>query len=189
MEKDIIENSKLIAEYLGWKYIPFNDLQGFKKAGWYKVETITPIMIKVRVPSPNHIGHIDKEMDVSLINFSKKGWSRVGNQAIKFICRTHTDLRFYNSMDALLPVIKKIEGEDLGEYFYTYFMQKEKRYNFNNIEFTLSNNGAYSVINWELDPCTEVSANFIEGNTWIQNTFQTVSETIRYITEIKTRKK
>ena len=42
--KDIIEGSKLIAEYLGWKYIPFNDLQGFPKAGWYQISK--PIMLK-----------------------------------------------------------------------------------------------------------------------------------------------
>ena len=33
---NITEQSRLLAEYLGWKYVPSNDLQGFPKAGWWK---------------------------------------------------------------------------------------------------------------------------------------------------------
>lgn len=33
---NIAEQSKILAEYLGWKYVPSNDLQGFPKAGWWK---------------------------------------------------------------------------------------------------------------------------------------------------------
>ena len=39
-QNEIINSSKLIAEYLGWQYIPFNDLQGYSKPGWRIVKKV-----------------------------------------------------------------------------------------------------------------------------------------------------
>lgn len=33
---DSVKENKIIAKYLGWVYIPFNDLKGFPKAGWWE---------------------------------------------------------------------------------------------------------------------------------------------------------
>ena len=40
----ILEQNKLIAEAIGWVYIPFNNLQGYSKPGWYS--NIYPNMLK-----------------------------------------------------------------------------------------------------------------------------------------------
>ena len=82
-QEEIIKGSKLIAEYLGWQYIPFSaDLK--HKAGWWS-----------KVPKT------EEDRFFSKIN---------GNDG--FICRNHKELRFWNSLDALIPVIQKIEKED-----------------------------------------------------------------------------
>ena len=36
-QKDIVDGSKIIANYLGWQYIPFDNLQGYSKAGWWQI--------------------------------------------------------------------------------------------------------------------------------------------------------
>lgn len=136
MENNITEGSKLIAEYLGWKYIPSNDLQGFPKAGWYK--------------------------DISTLKyFPKSGRVQIENGSAEFVCRKHHELRFYNSMDALLPVIKKLE--------------KEGGFDF---DFTLYNNGG-SVD----DGFTTIAYSFDKNKTWVQNTFDVVVKAIKYISE------
>jgi hypothetical protein len=81
-QEEIINGSKLIAEFLGWQYIPFSaDLK--HKAGWWS-----------KVPKT------EEDRFFSKIN---------GNDG--FICRNHKELRFWNSLDALIPVIQKIEKE------------------------------------------------------------------------------
>lgn len=81
-QEEIINGSKLIAEYLGWVYIPFSvDLK--HKAGWWS-----------KVPKT------EEDIFFSEVN---------GNDG--FICRNHSELRFWNSLDALVPVIQKIEKE------------------------------------------------------------------------------
>lgn len=85
-KKEIVDGSKLIATYLGWKYIPSNDLQGYSKAGWWAV--------------PN-------TEEEKLSSEVKNHKSKIGSTFFK--CRNHTDLRFWNSLDSLVPVIDKIE--------------------------------------------------------------------------------
>ena len=53
-QEEIINGSKLIAEYLGWQYIPFSaDLQGHKKAGWHQVKSDKPNIQKAKLRSKN----------------------------------------------------------------------------------------------------------------------------------------
>ena len=52
-------------------------------------------------------------VDTNFFKYNKKnGWSRNDNCYFKFVCRKHSELRFFNSLDTLLPVIKKIEKEN-----------------------------------------------------------------------------
>lgn len=106
--KDIINGSKLIAKYLGWRYIPFNDLQGFPRAGYYKT--------KPKTVQRNSTIEIDGEIrevkiDFEKIMYTKNGWILVGEEYCKYICRNHGELRFWNSLDALVPVIQKLQKE------------------------------------------------------------------------------
>lgn len=123
--QDIINGSKLIAEYLGWQYIPFNDLQGFSKAGWFEVKENQRMMLA-----------------------KYDGWVKVDNKAVRFVCRKHSELRFYNSFDAIIPVIEKIEKE-------------------NSVSFYLYNGGCKRGL-------LQKEFSFDENLTWIQNTFNAV---------------
>lgn len=135
--KQIIEGNKLIAEYLGWTYIPFNDLQNFSKAGWYY-----------------------KAPDSRLIISPKQGYTeKVDDVWYKYVCRKHSDLRFYNSWDSLIPVIEKLEKD-------TY------------LDFYLYGKGCKSGYGHDLDCLYDETKNFKE-NSWIENTWLTVLGTIK----------
>ncbi len=165
-ENKITEGSKLIAEYLGWKYVPSNDLGNFPKPGWW-------------------------EFFEGKLYYHKSSMTRVGMNGGtgNFICRNHHELRFYNSMDALLPAIKKLEKEDLSEYIYKWTdYEGETRYNFQAITFTLYANGGYSEVELDLDPPYEIVQSFDKDLTWTQNTFNIVVDTIKFIKELRDEK-
>lgn len=87
-QQEIINGNKLIAKYMGLVYIPFTtDLK--HKAGYWS-----------KVPKTK------EELFYSKIN---------GDDG--FVCRRHSDLNYYNSLDALIPVIKKIEGETKKRFY------------------------------------------------------------------------
>lgn len=119
-KEDIINGSKLIAEFLGWKYIPSNNLQVHSRAGWYETIDAKPNLKEVTQTSYKH-GEEDKAivktitMDVNRFKYNQKsGWSLVGGRYYKYVCRKHSELRFWNSLDALVPVIQKIEKEKVN---------------------------------------------------------------------------
>ena len=112
--KEIISGSKLIAKFLEWRYIPFNDLQGFPKAGYWKCIPKVQDIQKSTVYSFDGEKEEVKELNLDLNLFrynNKNGWKVVGEEYCKYICRNHGDLRFWNSLDALVPVIQKLEKE------------------------------------------------------------------------------
>jgi len=119
-KEEITNGSKRIAEYMGFVYIPFSaDLKdkGFKVAGWYKVEENKPDIQEVTQTSYKH-GEEDKatvqKIKVDLTKFrytTKNGWTLIGDKYYKYVCRTHGELRYWNSLDSLVPVIQKIEKE------------------------------------------------------------------------------
>ncbi len=76
-KQQILEGNKLIAEFLGYKYFGHNDLK--KRAG------TMPGWSRNGVVNPKRNGNIGD------------GW----------LCRSHNELRFYNSWDWLMPVYKK----------------------------------------------------------------------------------
>ena len=88
-QEEIINGSKLIAEYLNWVYIPFEPNLG-NKLGWF-------------APAPKGLTIISP----------KQGYPYyIDGVHYKWVCRNHGELRFWNSLDALVPVIQKIEKED-----------------------------------------------------------------------------
>lgn len=118
-QEEIINGSKLIAEYLNWVYIPFSAELKEKgmKAGWYETVSAEPNIQEVTQTSYK-VGEEDKaevkkiNININLLRYhNKNGWTLVDDNYYKFICRKHSDLRFWNSLDALIPVIQKIEKE------------------------------------------------------------------------------
>ena len=163
---NIAEQSKILAEYLGWKYVPSNDLQVFPKAGWWSPLTY---------------------------HSSPKGATKIGDSYYKHICRNHHELRFYNSMDWLIKVLEMLTKEDLSEYMYSWERCKDRDedgcetevcYNFMNIDYYISKEfGTIIEINLELDPVMEIGRG--KGEDIVKNTFNACVEAVEYINKRK----
>lgn len=160
--------SKLIAEYLGWKYIPHNNLEEFTKAGWY-------------MPLSSH--------RVQKVNTKGLGSFIVGKIPYKYICRSHKDLRFYNSFDELIPVLNKLTEENLSEYMYSWVQcayedkegcETEMCYNFMNIDYCISVEFGTII---EINPAMEIGRG--QGEGIIKNTFNACAQAVEYINKIK----
>jgi len=148
--KEIIDGSKIIAEYMNFVYLPFSAELKEKgmKAGYYQTVSAEPKIEKTIV----NFGDEQKEMNLNMNLFryhNKNGWKFYENKYYKFVCRHHGGLRFYNSFDAIIPVIEKIE--------------KEKE-----VGFYLNNNGCGIIGN------TQYQEFHNKDLTWIQNTFNAV---------------
>ena len=160
--KGIAEQSKVLAEYLGWKYIPSNDLQGFPKAGWW-------------IPLTYHS--------------SPKGATKIGDNYYTYICRNHHELRFYNSMDWLIKVLEMLTKEDLSEYMYSFERCKDRDeegcetevcYNFMNIDYYISKEFGTII---EINPAMEIGRG--QGEDIVKNTFNACVEAVEYINKRK----
>ena len=118
-QEEIINGSKLIAEYMNLVYLPFSAELKEKgmKAGWYETVSAEPNIQEVTQTSYK-VGEEDKaevkkiNININLLRYhNKNGWTLVDDNYYKFICRKHSELRFWNSLDALVPVIQKIEKD------------------------------------------------------------------------------
>lgn len=174
---EITEKSKVIAEYLGWRYIPFNDLQGFPKAGWWQVEEREKTSVTL------DSGEVVNTIGVGDVMNRKQGWQIIDNSYVKFVCRNHSQLRFYNSFDALIPAIEKLEKEDLSDYCYKWKDGRGLNNNFVYVEFMRFRDNSFIAIEWELDPFTTIGKN--EGKGIIKDTFYAVYQAIKYINDLK----
>ena len=94
-----------------------------------------------------------------------------------------------NDWDGLMYVIGEIEKVDLSEYHYTGESMGETENNFQRISFTLCDGGSYSGIELTLDPPMTIASNFNKENTWKENVYQTIVETINHINTVKNESK
>ena len=162
---NIAEQSKILAEYLGWKYIPSNDLQGFPKAGWY-------------MPLSSH-----REQK---INMKGLGSFIVDKMPYKYVCRNHNQLMFYNSFDELIPVLNKLTEEDLSEYMYSWERCVEGDEEdcetgvFMNIDYYISVEFGTII---EINPAMEIGR--CQGEGIIKNTFNACVQAVEYINKRK----
>lgn len=83
MEKNtVLSGNKLIAKFMGYRYIPFNNDEGLE-AGWWKKD----------------INKIRQTRQGILLKMGKSN----------FLCRRHHELRYWNSWDWLFTVIYRIK--------------------------------------------------------------------------------
>lgn len=123
--KEIISGSKLIAEYMGLCYLPFSAeserhallKEKGMKAGYYKTVSAEPNIQEVTQTS-YRVGEEDKacvkkiNININLLRYhNKNGWKLFEGRYYKYVCRHHGDLRYWNSLNDLVPVIQKIEKE------------------------------------------------------------------------------
>lgn len=91
---NIKETSKLLAEYLGWRYIGFNSDKKDFKLGWYKTRKKKGDLI-----------------EASLLR--KYKWVILDETTLgQYVCRSHNELRFYNSFDWLFEVVLDLMSDD-----------------------------------------------------------------------------
>jgi len=91
---EITADSKLLALYLGWEYIGFStSLPKNTKGGWYK---------NVFSPSEGQWHLVHPKSKYTPITDGRYG---------EWVCRTNSELRFYNSYDWLFEVVSKVEKE------------------------------------------------------------------------------
>lgn len=147
-QQEIINGSKLIAEYLGWQYIPFDNLQGYSKPGWWLVKKVWG----------------DDDLGKYMASKVKNHKDKMGRNY--YVCRKHSELRFWNSLDALVPVIQKIEKDYNVVIWITY----------NGAEHT-----DFADKKWKTKICQSYDKNLQLSN----NVFKVVVETL---TECKTWK-
>ena len=155
--KEILSGSKLIAEFLDFVYIPFSPNLKELKPGWYETRSAEP-NIKNTV-----VGDKELNLDINLLLYhNKNGWKLFEGKYYRFICRNHGELRFWNSLDALVPVIQKIEKEL-------------------NVEIWINSNGAehtdFADKNWKTKICQSYDSNLQLSN----NVFIVVVETLKHL--------
>jgi hypothetical protein len=125
-QEEIINGSKLIAEYLNWIYIPFEPNLG-NKLGWF-------------APAPKGL----------TIIYPKQGYPYfIDGVHYKWVCRNHKDLRFWNSLDALVPVIQKIEREKVNVRLNNngcHFYYRESENSFESYDLPNWSNNIFKVI-------------------------------------------
>lgn len=123
--KDIIDGSKLIAEYMGLVYLPFSAELKEKgmKAGYYETVSAEPNIQEVTQTS-YRVGEEDKvevkkiNININLLRYhNKNGWKLFEGRYYKYVCRHHGGLRYFNSLDSLVPVIQKIEKETENRFY------------------------------------------------------------------------
>jgi len=162
--KEIIDGSKLIAEYMGLCYLPFSAELKEKgmKAGYYETISAEPKIEKTVVKIS---GQEDKELNLNMNLFryhNKNGWKLFEGKYYKYICRHHGDLRYWNSLDELVPVIQKIEKEL-------------------NVEIWINPEGAehtdFADKNWKTKICQSYDKNLQLSN----NVFIVIVETLKYL--------
>ena len=161
----IIEGSKLIAEYLGWFYIPSNELRGYPKAGWWRDASLREAIDNIGKHSP------DSEVFTKFL-----------------VCRKHHELRFYNDLNLLFEVVGKIEEEDLQKYGYSWEFDGETYYNNQGLQFDIFNRRMDFSLGLELDPDVIISKRDFNYQNMREKLFEVIVETIQYIHECKATK-
>lgn len=154
---------KIVAEYLGWRYVPSNDLQGFKKPGWYR----TPKFSELK--------------GVGLFDF-------VDGQHWKFITRKVDKYYFKSNLDLLFEVVAKIETEDLKEKFYAWDDGEGLRFNFCGIDFSIFHGKMEFEVSWDLDPSTTISKRKVDYINIGEDLYEMVVEVIEWINIYKNNK-
>lgn len=167
-EISIVDASKTLATYMGWKYFGFNSPESMAnpklKLGWYAIQ---------------------QQM---ILHSPKAGFTRLGEDIWgKWKCRNHSELRFFNSWDLLYDVISRIENEDLSEYGYKWTdSDGETHYNNESVNVSIDSDLAYVEINLQLDPPHEIaSAGRYDPKDKKEKVFWMLYEAVLKINEIK----
>lgn len=155
--EEIREGSKLLANYMGWFYIPSDNKGDFPTAGWY------------RLLSP-----LSKQSNI-IVNYKK--YDR--------ICRRTDDLRFFNEVNWLLEVVDTVEREDLSEYFYQWEYEDEKRSNFEGFSVDIFGGFVDCQVHLALDPPTTIGRETFEWNCLSMALFKVMVDSVKYINKVK----
>ena len=90
IDNTITDKNKLIAEFMGFEYVPYAEGQT-QSPGWWNSKC--PNIIKGKMPSATKLSED------------------------YFLCRRHGELRYFNNWNWLMSVIEKIEKLDLSDWY------------------------------------------------------------------------
>lgn len=139
----MVEDIKLIAEFMGLVYIPWNDLQGFSKPGWWcKLPDKLPDDEKARnLVLAARQGRLNRKLDKNY----RKG-------------RNVSDLS-YRTWNWLMKVVEKIEATDCSRFSYSWKQGEKIYYNFQCPEVEINGNSCDIYFDQILDPILCISEN------------------------------
>lgn len=164
-KQEIVDGNKLLAEFLGYRYIPFNNDEGLK-AGWWKC--------------------MDNRT-MKIIQSSESTVRKSGNSF--FLCRRHTELRFFNCWNHLFMVINKIHRLDLKDSFYKWDGMEELgqdpvQHNFMCTTVDIDRFGCFVGIDLQLDPVLKISYVEVDDETPPRiATFKALVEFVKWYNE------
>ncbi len=167
--KEIQENNKLIAQFMGLVYIPFGeDLKGYSKPGWWRKlnENFLERYPRLAIRFKNHE--------------TKEGSSH-------YICRLHSHLGYDYDWNKLINVVIKIECTDCSKFSYQWEQDGEIKYNFTYPNVEIDTNYCEIYFDRVLDPPNYFISN--KEETKIKATYKSVVEFIKWYNEKNNKKK
>jgi len=166
-DKDnISDGNKLIAEFMGFEYIPFNNNYEIDP-GWWKKNTPKAFRGKSDIASK-----VDKK------------W---------FLCRNHNQLRYFNSWDWLMEVVEKFESMGYDTSLKTHYVRlnpSPSEAYYNTIAYVSFNSDGYNIFRCmpnddEYDGHVELGGSRTEGINKKQAIWLMVVESIKWVNENK----
>lgn len=154
---EIREGNKLLANYMGWFYIPSDNKRDFPTAGWYRL-----------------LPPLSKQSNI-IVNYKK--YDR--------ICRRTDDLRFFNEVSWLLEVVDKVEREDLSEYFYSWEYEDESESRFKGFNVNIFNGFTSCEVHLALDSPTIIGREPFEWSCLSMALFKVMVDSVKYINKVK----
>ena len=157
MENEITEASKILATYLGWIYVPSNNLGDYTKAGWYKMPKTAYSAWATKYGS-NYVcrGHNDLRFYNS-----------------------------YDALFEVIDKLEK-EDLSRYMYSWTDDEDETKlQYNFNGVDVWVDSERVCVRINQQLDPGIKISGEEDKELPKKQRLFWALVESVKYINELK----
>ena len=160
MENEITEASKILATYLGWIYVPSNNLGDYTKAGWYKMPKTAYSAWATKYGS-NYVCR--RHNDLRFYNS-------------------------YDALSEVIDKLEK-EDLSLYMYSWTDHTDESKvRYNFYGVKVDMDTDRIDVYIEHQLDPPSWISGEEDKELPKKQRLFWALVESVKYINELKLNK-
>lgn len=157
---NIVEGNKLIAEFLGYEYVPFNNTDSYKPGYWHE-------------KTPDRF----RKLEPSFVTKTHNNY---------FLCRRYSDLRYFNSWDWLMEAVDYLEKLGYKTSFKTNYVRiNPKEGNYDEVITYVGYGGEGHYVYRYLDNGKDyIHTDLFRGKEDInkrQAVWVSVTETIKYI--------